>query len=108
VILRAKSKSATVKISPYLAFNGDCEEALAFYATCLGATITAMIAHGGSQMEQHSPPAWLAKIMHARLVSGAFELMGFDQPPEEYHNRKVRTFRWERATLPKQNERSPP
>jgi PhnB protein len=70
-----------MQINPYLFFDGNCEEAFNFYAKVLGATIEAMFPHAGSPAEEHVPPEWRSKIMHARLVLGNQVLMASDAPP---------------------------
>lgn len=73
-----------MQIIPYLTFNGNCEEAFKFYEKCLSGKITAMMAHKGTPAEEHTPPGWLDKIMHARLAVNGGELMGSDAPPDHY------------------------
>lgn len=69
---------------PYLAFDGDCEEAFAFYAKCLGAKVVAMIPHTGTPAESEVPPEWRSKIIHACLEWDGQQLMGGDAPPGQY------------------------
>jgi PhnB protein len=71
-------------LNPYLSFDGNCQEAFAFYHQCLGGEIEAMIAHAGTPAEEHVPPEWKDKIMHARLNLGDGVLMGGDAPPGMY------------------------
>ncbi len=73
-----------MQLTPYLNFNGRCEEAFKFYEQCLGGKIVAMIVHAGTPAEQHVPAEWADKIMHARLHVGDAVLMGSDSPPEYY------------------------
>jgi PhnB protein len=73
-----------MQLNPYLTFNGQCEEAFRFYEKVLGGKIEAMMPHEGSPMEQHVPPKWRSKIMHARLRLGDEVLMGSDAPPDRY------------------------
>lgn len=72
-----------MKMSPYLAFNGNCEEAFKYYEKVLGGKIVIMMPHAGSPAEEHVPAEWRDKIMHARLVFGDDQvLMGADAPPQ--------------------------
>jgi PhnB protein len=71
-------------LNPYLSFNGDCEAAFKFYEKCLGGKLEAMIPHAGTPAEEHVPPEWKNKIMHARLNLGDGLLMGADSPPGMY------------------------
>ena len=70
-----------MRITPYLTFDGRCEEAFKFYETVFGGKIEAMMPFEGSPGEEHAPPEWRKKIMHARLVFGDQALMGSDTPP---------------------------
>lgn len=56
---------------PYLYFNGNCEEALTFYARCLGGGVRMLEVHrfAGSPMAAEAPEGWGEKIMHASLGS---------------------------------------
>jgi PhnB protein len=73
-----------MELSPYLHFNGQCKAAFEFYERCLGGKIVAMITHAGTPAEEHTPPEWRDKIMHARLTVGDEALMGSDVPPDHY------------------------
>jgi PhnB protein len=73
-----------VQINPYLNFDGDCREALEFYAKALGGTIEFMQTHADSPMKDQTPPAWRDKILHARLRVGNQVLMASDAPPQHY------------------------
>jgi PhnB protein len=73
-----------MQVNPYLLFNGQCEAAFKFYANCLGGKIEAMMPHEGTPAAEHVPPAWLKKILHARLSLGDTVLMASDCPPDRY------------------------
>lgn len=73
-----------MQLSPYLAFNGDCEEAFKFYAKVFRGKIEAMFTHEGTPAESQVPPEWRKKIMHARLSADNAVLMGGDAPPNHY------------------------
>jgi PhnB protein len=73
-----------MQANPYLTFNGNCEEAFKAYNKILGGEIVAMIPHEGTPAEEHTPPAWRKKILHARLVQNGMVLMGSDAPPDRY------------------------
>jgi PhnB protein len=70
-----------MQLIPYLSFNGECEAAFTFYEQVLRGKIVAMLSHAGTPAEEHVPPEWRAKIMHARLAVGDEVLMGSDAPP---------------------------
>jgi PhnB protein len=64
---------------PYLAFNGNCAEAMRFYEKTLGAKLEMMMK--GSEMPgaDKMPPGDADKIMHARLaLDGGRALMASD------------------------------
>jgi len=68
-------------LEPYLFFGGQCEEALAFYAKALGATVSYMGRY--SESPDAMPPSALApgfeqKIMHATFHIGGHTLMASD------------------------------
>ncbi|MBV8617827.1 MAG: VOC family protein [Curvibacter sp.] len=69
-------------MQPYLSFNGNCAEALAFYAECLGGQIVMKLSYGESPAAAQTPPDQKDLIMHARLQARGFTLMGSDMPPD--------------------------
>lgn len=73
-----------MKVTPYLNFNGDCEEAFKFYAQCLGGQIAFMQRHSETPMADHVGPEWQDKIIHTQLLIGDNVLMGSDSPPDYY------------------------
>lgn len=66
------------EINPYLIFNGNCREAMTFYAKCLGAEVQ-MIPF--SQAPVDTPKEAKDRIMHARLAKGAAVVMASDNMP---------------------------
>ena len=77
-----------MQLNPILTFNGRCEEAFKFYEQCLGGKIESMFPHAGTPAEEHVPPEWRNKIMHARLRVGDQLLMGSDAPPGMFEQPK--------------------
>ena len=77
-----------MKMNPYLTFGGNCEEAFKFYQKCLGGKIEAMMPHEGTPAEEHVPPEWRKKIMHACLKVGDMVLMASDAPPGRFEPMK--------------------
>src|SRR5215472_1418504 len=69
-------------VNPYLIFHGQCEEAFKLYERVTGGKVVAMLLHEGSPAENHVPPEWKKKVMHARLQIGDEFLMGSDAPPD--------------------------
>ncbi len=66
---------------PYLAFDGQCAEAMRFYARTLGGKL-GMLTNGQSPFADQCPPEHLDRVMHARLeLDGGAFLYGGDCPP---------------------------
>jgi PhnB protein len=68
-------------VQPYLFFNGQCEEALAFYRKALGAEVTQLLRFKDSP-EPHPPgmlpPGSENKVMHASFRVGDSTVMASD------------------------------
>jgi PhnB protein len=64
-------------LTPYLAFNDQCEEALNFYAKALGGKIKMMSRVSDGPKEYHQPEH-LNKIMHSELEIGKVSFMASD------------------------------
>src|SRR6185437_3597719 len=75
----------SMRLNPYLTFNGDCEAAFKLYERVTGGKITAMIRYEGSPIAADAPPEWRNKIIHARLEMGQDTLMGSDASPQHYN-----------------------
>ena len=73
-----------MKMNPYLNFNGQCEEALNFYAKVLGGEIEAIMTFAGTPAEEHVAPEWRKKVMHGSIKVGDMQIMGSDCPPGMY------------------------
>lgn len=66
---------------PYLAFDGQCAEAMRFYAKVLGGTL-GMMTYGQSPMADQCPPDHRDRVIHARLeLDGGVHLYAGDCPP---------------------------
>jgi PhnB protein len=76
----------TTNLSPFLLFDGDCAEAMAFYRSCLGGELT-LLRLGDTPMKQQAPPAQHHKVVHAHLKSGALEFSAADW----LHPTRIRT-----------------
>lgn len=57
-----------MRVSPYIFFNGDCEQAMNFYTETFEAPITDMSRYEGSPVEASAGDK--QKIMHARINIG--------------------------------------
>jgi PhnB protein len=67
---------------PYIAFNGNCADAMRFYAKVLDGQL-AMVTFAESPMAKQTPADALDRVMHARLaLAGGASLYAGDVPPE--------------------------
>ena len=73
-----------LKLTPYLSFDGHCEQAFKLYEQCLGGKITFMQTYGDSPMAEQTPTEWRKRVMHATLSVGDQLLQGSDSPPGLY------------------------
>ena len=64
-----------IRLSPYLAFNGNCNEALNFYKSVLGGTLEIKTF---ADMPGDIPEADKEKVMHGRLLFNDMEIMASD------------------------------
>jgi PhnB protein len=71
------------RLNPYISFTGDARQAMEFYKSVFGGTLT--MNTFGEFGAQDSPEA--DKIMHGMLeTNSGFTLMGADTPPGMEHN----------------------
>jgi PhnB protein len=68
----------------YLHFDGNCEEAVNFYAATLGGKIIMMLKPEDTPAGPECAPEFKSKIMHARMTIGDSVLMASDCPPGRY------------------------
>ncbi len=70
------------QLIPYLAFDGNCAEAMRFYAKVLDGKLD-MLTFGQSPMADQTPKDAMNRIMHAHLtLSGNGSLYAGDCPPQ--------------------------
>lgn len=67
-------------LTPYLVFDGNCKEAMAFYQQCLGGELHEM---PWEQAPDGTPPASPGRLLHAALMNGQMLLMASDGQPGE-------------------------
>ena len=65
-------------LSPYLMFNGNCEEAVNFYIGCFGGEVLSMMRYSDSKGEMDVPDEHKNKIMHAHFSFNNNTLMASD------------------------------
>ena len=73
-----------MQTSPYLTFDGRCEEAFKFYENLLRGQIVQIMTFQDGQAMEDVPPEWGKKIMHVALNLGSEYPMGSDTPPQYY------------------------
>lgn len=73
----------TSQLNPYISFDGNAREAMEFYKSVFGGTLS--VNTYGEFGQPDAPEA--DKIMHSRLeTESGFTLMGADTPPGMAHN----------------------
>jgi len=66
---------------PYLAFDGNCADAMRFYETTLGGKLEVLMSGADSPMAEQMPKEFLHRILHARLgLPGGGVLFAGDAP----------------------------
>lgn len=73
-----------MQLNMHTYFNGQCEEAFAFYARLLEGEVTFKMTYAGTPMENNVPPEWRNKIIHATLKLANATVQGADAPPGRY------------------------
>lgn len=68
-------------IEPYLTFDGNGKEALAFYEKALNGKILFSQTFGESPMGAQTPDSHKDKLMHATFQAGNVKFMASDGPP---------------------------
>jgi len=75
-----------MKIDPYLHFNGNCAEAIAWYEKAFNTKVTQLMRYGDTPAEEgYAPPPGTENLIgHATLPVGETGLMLCDAPDEEH------------------------
>lgn len=71
-----------MRLKTYLSFDGNCRQALTFYAEQLGGTVSAMQSFGDTPGCDSLPASVRDGIMHGRVDVGPFSIMGTDATPD--------------------------
>jgi PhnB protein len=66
-----------MNLTPFLLFDGNCAEAMAFYQSCLGGELT-ITKLGDTPMRDQAPAEQHPKVTYAHLKSGGLELSATD------------------------------
>jgi PhnB protein len=69
------------QLHAYLSFDGNCADAMKFYAEVLGARLEALITYADVPGAADLSATDAQRIMHAYLVHPEFSLMAGDTPP---------------------------
>lgn len=67
-----------MELDAYLHFDGNCEEALEFYARIFGGKIDQISRFDGAPAEFNIPANMKSRVMHARFVSPTLRFMASD------------------------------
>ena len=73
-------------IVPYLYFNGNAAEALAFYEKALGGKVLFQQSFGDSPIGDQTPESHKDKVMHASFQAGELKFMVSDTMPGQEVN----------------------
>lgn len=69
-----------MKVQPYLAFDGNCLEALNFYSELFNAVVQNKITYKNKKIDV--PSSFKNKLKHAELKGKGIHLMGYDATPD--------------------------
>lgn len=69
-----------MKVQAYLAFRGNCQEALDFYADCLGAEIKNRQTYADRKIDV--PNEYRDRLQHAELKGDGVNFMAYDAAPD--------------------------
>ena len=72
-----------MRIIPYLSFNGNCREALTFYAELFGGTVESFVPWNAEAIED-IPEATVEHIMHGSINIDGSTIAGSDQFGDMY------------------------
>lgn len=77
--------------TPFLLFDGNCAEAMAFYQKCLGGDLT-LTKTGDTPMKDQFPPEKHNKILNAHLKSDSVEFSATDWHADNLQPKQGNTF----------------
>lgn len=84
-ILQNKHSEKMMTVSQFLFFDGNCQQAMAFYKTCLGGTLT-ITPVSETPMKAGFPPSMHNRIINARLTANGVDISACDwmRPDETF------------------------
>jgi PhnB protein len=71
-----------MKLTTYINFCGNCEQALRFYEEHLGGKINGMMTYDQQPEPRNIPPGMEKRVLHARITIAGAELYVSDGPPD--------------------------
>ncbi len=69
-----------MKVQSYLAFNGNCQEALNFYGDLFSAEVTNRVTYEDKKIDV--PSSFRQKLQHAELKGKGVHFMAYDASPD--------------------------
>lgn len=69
-----------MKVQSYLAFNGNCQEALNFYGDLFNAEVTNRVTYEDKKIDV--PSSFRQKLQHAELKGKGVHFMAYDASPD--------------------------
>lgn len=69
--------AASIRLTPYLLFNGECGDAMTFYQSCIGGKLT-ILKVGDSPVREQFGPSQQSNVLNAHLVLDGFDLSASD------------------------------
>lgn len=73
-----------MRLTTFLNFGGNCEEAFRFYEQNLGASFAMMMRREGQPAPGETWPGWEQSVQYAILNIGETQLAGSDVPPSRF------------------------
>jgi PhnB protein len=83
-----------MSLTTQVSFDGNCAEALHFYAATFGGHDVFLMTWAVSPMAAQAPAGWEDKILYGRVSIGAYELLGGDAPPGSYRKPQGMTLHY--------------
>ena len=75
--LQQINRDEILSLTPYILFDGNCQQAMEFYKSCFGGELTVLKVKD-SPAKDHMPPSVQDKILNAQLKSGKIDLSASD------------------------------
>lgn len=69
-----------MNVKPYLAFSGNCQQAIGFYANCFQADIIKRITYENSKIDILD--SYQKKLQHAEIKGNGVHILAYDASPD--------------------------